>query len=118
MHRHQTLRALAMDSLIRSQISYREEFPPARLATDEQRVRDWFDCLTETARSRGYSLAEIRAAVSIPATRLRVVLYRLGWKLRREAGLGFLTYHKPRTTPWPSDVEDGDSIVSKLRESP
>jgi hypothetical protein len=96
---------------------YRQEFQPARLVTDERRVRDWFDCLSEVDRLRSYSLAEIRAAVSIPATRLRIVLYRLGWKPRRESGFGVLTYYKPNKSLWPSDVADADSIAAKLRES-
>jgi hypothetical protein len=97
-------------------VSGRREFQPARLSFEEQRVRDWFDCLTEAERQRSYSLAEIRAAVSIPATRLRVVLYRLGWKPRREAGFGVFTYFKASGSPWPSDIADSQSIIAKLRE--
>lgn len=106
-----------MANIVRLHAPHRGEFRPARLVTDEQRIRDWFDCLTEAERLRSYSLAEIRAAVSIPATRLRVVLYRLGWKPRREAGFGVLTYYKPRGLLWPCDLADADRIISKLRES-
>jgi hypothetical protein len=106
-----------MANVVRLWPPSRREFPPARLVSDEQRVREWFDCLNEAARLQSYSLAEIRAAVLIPATRLRVVLYRLGWKPRREAGFGVLTYYKPRSSLWPSDVADADFMIAKLRES-
>lgn len=91
------------------------EVPPARLAEDERLVRDWFDRLGEPARRRRYSLAELRAALSIPVTRLRVVIYRLGWQPRREQGFGMTTYFKPPNSHWPSDVEDYRSVISKLR---
>jgi hypothetical protein len=95
-----------------------ERFPPARLTEEEQRIRDWFDCLSEAEQQKSYSLAEIRAAVSIPVTRLRIVMYRLGWRPRREAGFGVLTYSKPLNSPWPREVEAYRSVLLKLERPP
>jgi len=91
-----------------------EPIRPARLISDEQQVRNWFDCLSDTDRQRSYTLAEIRWAVSVPATRLRVVLFRLGWKPLRQPGFGVSTYYKPRRSLWPSDVADADRIIGNL----
>ncbi len=63
-------------------------FPSARLLADERCVDDWFWSLGPLDRRHLYTVSEIRAATGIPATRLHVVLYRLGWR-RRPAPKGF-----------------------------
>ena len=63
-------------------------FPSARLLADEQRLHDWFVRLDALDRRRHYSVAEIRAATGVPATRLQLVMYRLGWR-RRPTPNGF-----------------------------
>jgi hypothetical protein len=85
----------------------RDDFRPARLVTDEQRVRAWFESLNEADRRRSYTLAEIRAAVSIPATRLRVVLCRLRWRRSANTEFGVSTYRGPYET-------DADQVIRKL----
>jgi hypothetical protein len=70
-------------------------FRPARLFADEGRVQAWFDLLGDRDRQRLYTIPEIRAAVSIPATRLRIVLYRLGWRRRRADNFGIHLYQGP-----------------------
>lgn len=70
-------------------------FRPARLFADEGRVQAWFDSMSDRDRQRLYTVPEIRAAVSIPATRLRIVLYRLGWRRRRADNFGIALYQGP-----------------------
>ena len=70
-------------------------FRPARLFADEGRVQAWFDSLSDRDRQRMYSIPELRAAVSIPATRIRIVLYRLGWRRRRADNYGIDLYQGP-----------------------
>jgi hypothetical protein len=70
-------------------------FRPARLFADEDRVQAWFDSMSDRDRQRLYTVPEIRAAVSIPATRLRIVLYRLGWRRRRADNFGIALYQGP-----------------------
>lgn len=82
-------------------------FPPARLAKEEQRVREWFDSLGEIDRQRAYSLAEIRAAVSLPATTLRVVLRGMRWRVRRDSAFGVSTFMGPYET-------DAERVIRKL----
>ena len=65
------------------------------MAADERRVRAWFESLGEEDRLRRYTLAEIRAAVGIPATRLRVALYRLEWKRLTDDGFRLVVYQGP-----------------------
>ena len=80
-------------------------FRPAQLLSDERRLREWYDSLDETARMCGFALAEIRAAVSIPATRLKVVLFRLGWTAFRTGPFGVLLYRSPRAGPMRADTD-------------
>ncbi len=70
-------------------------FRPARLFADESRVQAWFDSMSDHERQRLYSIPEIRAAVSIPATRLRIVLYRLAWRRCRADHFGIDLYQGP-----------------------
>jgi hypothetical protein len=92
---------------MRRPLSRSDNFPPARLVTEEQRVREWFESLSEADRRCSYTLAEIRAAVSIPATRLRVVLCRLGWKVTGYTEFGMSTYRGPYET-------DADQVIRRL----
>jgi hypothetical protein len=96
---------------------HRKDFLPARLVADEQRLRDWFDSLGDADRRRSYTLAEIRAAVHVPATRLRVVLYRLGWRQTYNPEFGLSTYSRPQRTPWPTDMQDAEQVIRRLCES-
>jgi hypothetical protein len=105
-----------MTNIARLPLKPGRTFGLASLAADERRVRDWFDSLGGPDRLKSYSLAEIRAAVSIPTTRLRVVLFRLGWIALRQTGFGVLTYYKRHRSLWPSDIVDADHIIRKLRE--
>jgi hypothetical protein len=84
-----------------------EEFPPARLVAEEKRVREWFDSLPEIERQRTYTLAEIRAAVGLPATTLRVVLRRMRWEVRQDSAFGVSTFRGPYET-------DAERVIRKL----
>jgi hypothetical protein len=84
-----------------------DSFPPARLAAEEQRVREWFDSLADVDRQRAYTLAEIRAAVSLPATTLRVVLRRLRWSVQRDSAYGVSTFRGPYET-------NAEQVIRKL----
>jgi hypothetical protein len=89
----------------------RTAFRPARLLADERRVLEWFDSLSDEDRRRHYDVAEVRAAVAIPATRLHVVLYRLGWKRRRDPTFGIFLYQGPFDRWRRQDAEDIEEII-------
>lgn len=65
----------------------------ARLVGDEQRVSAWFKGLPVEQQDRWYSLHELRAATSVPMSRLPIVLHRLGW--HRETRFGIPLFHGP-----------------------
>jgi hypothetical protein len=89
-------------------------FRPARLFADEGRVQAWFDSLSDRDRQRLYTIAEIRAAVSIPATRLRIVLYRLGWRRRRADSFGIDLYQGPFHRLRHREIESLSQIIGGL----
>ncbi len=86
-------------------------FRPARLLADETRVLDWFDSLCDDDRRRACSVAEIRAATGIPATRLQIVLFRLGWRRTRAYPFGIFLYQGPFQKWRRRELEDIDTII-------
>jgi hypothetical protein len=90
-------------------------FSPARLLTDERRVLDWFDSLCDADRKRSYAIAEIKAAVGVPATRLRIALYRLEWKRERDREFGLAMYRGPFHKNRESDMDDVDRIIREVQ---
>jgi hypothetical protein len=78
---------------------------------DEARVLDWFDSLCDDDRRRPYSIAEIRAAMGIPATRLQIVLFRLGWRRTRANPFGIFLYLGPFHKWRRRELEDIDTII-------
>lgn len=92
------------------------QFRPARLLADENRVQSWFDSLSDRDRQRRYTVPEIRTAVSIPATRLRIVLYRLGWQRRRANSFGIALYQGPFHALRHRDMEDINQIIEGFRQ--
>lgn len=91
-------------------------FRPARLLADECRVQSWFDSLSDRDRQRLYTVPEIRAAISIPATRLRIVLYRLGWQRRRANSFGVALYQGPFHALRHHEIEDINQIIEGFRQ--
>jgi hypothetical protein len=74
-------------------------FRNARLSGDERRVTDWYDSLNDLDQCKFYALGEVKAATGIPMSRLRVTLYRLGWRVRRERGFSVYFYQGPLSLP-------------------
>jgi hypothetical protein len=68
---------------------------PARLAGDEQRLRDWYDSLDWAAQDSWYSLHELRAATRIPLARLPTILWRTGWTSKRKPEFSLSVWHGP-----------------------
>jgi hypothetical protein len=89
-------------------------FRPARLLADEQRVQEWFDSLSDRDRRRHYNVAEIRAAVGMPTSRLHVVLYRLGWTRIRDRQFGIYLYGGPFIQWRRGDSEELDKIIREV----
>jgi len=90
-------------------------FPPARLLADERRLSDWFSRLDALERRRHYSVAEIREATGIPATRLRVVMYRFGWQRRRSGeDFGLTLFQGPFSRMEQQEREDFVTMLDKI----
>ena len=66
-------------------------------------------------RRRYYSVAEVRAATGVPATRLRVVMYRLGWQRRRAAqGFGLPLFQGPFAQMERQEKKDFVTMLDKI----
>ena len=66
-----------------------------RLATEEQRLHQWYDSLDWNAQDSWYALHELRAATGIPLARLPTILWRCGWTSRRQRNFGLTVWHGP-----------------------
>jgi hypothetical protein len=80
-----------MNALLRPSRPFRE----ARLSSDEGRLSDWYATLDDRGRQQWYTLLEIKAAVGISMSRLRVVLFRLRWDTQRVRGTSLTLYRGP-----------------------
>ena len=89
-------------------------FRPARLLPDERRLQDWYESLDDAARNCGYALPEIRAATGVPATRLKIVLYRLGWSQFRTSPSGVLLYRGPSQDSPCDEAGDMQRIIRQF----
>jgi hypothetical protein len=89
---------------------------PARLLADENRLQRWFESLDEFDRQRSYTLEEIRAAIGVPLTRLRVAMYRLGWHRERDRAFRLDVYRGPTQQPAQSPTDEIDEIIRKLSQ--
>jgi hypothetical protein len=68
---------------------------PARLVSEEQRLRDWYESLDWEGQDAWYTLHELRAATSIPMARLPTVLWRCGWITEPRRGFDLTVWHGP-----------------------
>jgi hypothetical protein len=68
---------------------------PPRLLSEEQRLRHWYESLDWSAQVGWYTLHELRAATSIPMSRLTTILWRGGWVSQSVRGCQLSIWHGP-----------------------